>query len=130
MKYLSEEEVILINYLVINQYSPSEPKGLMHAGLLHSCVERPKQTVMGEDAYKDIFETGATLFESLAKNHCFINGNKRTAFVSLIQFLSYNGYKFIMNPKKAEDFVVDTVTQKYNFDEVIRIIREHSIVIK
>ena len=128
MRYLSEQEVIAINYLLINQYSPAEPKGLMNASLLNSCVERPKQTVMGEDAYVDVFEKGAALFESIAKNHCFINGNKRTAFVCLIQFLSYNGYKFVMEPKQAEDFVVDAVMRKYNFNEVTSIIKAHSFL--
>lgn len=127
MRYLSEQEVIAINYLIIDQFSPTEPKGLMNAGLLNSCVERPKQTVMGEDAYVDVFEKGAAFFESLAKNHCFINGNKRTAFVSLLQFLSYNGYRFIMNQKEAEDFVVDIVMHKYDFNEMSNIIKTHSV---
>ncbi|MDN6296353.1 MAG: type II toxin-antitoxin system death-on-curing family toxin, partial [Alkalibacterium sp.] len=125
MRYLCEQEVIAINYLLIDQYSPTEPKGLVNAGLLNSCVERPKQTVMGEDAYVDVFEKSVALFESIEKNHCFINGNKRTAFVCLIQFLSYNGYKFVMKPKQAEDFVVDTLTVKYNFNEVTSIIKSH-----
>lgn len=125
MRYLSEQEVIAINLLVINQYSPSEPKGLMNPNLLNSSVERPKQTVLGEDAYPTIFQEAAALFESLAKNHCFYNGNKRTAFVSLLQFLAYNGYRFVMEPKEAEDFVVDMVVHRYSFDEIANLIQRH-----
>lgn len=125
MRYLSEQEVIAINLLVINQYSPSEPKGLMNPNLLNSSVERPKQTVLGEDAYPTIFQKAAALFESLAKNHCFYNGNKRTAFVSLLQFLAYNGYRFVMEPKEAEDFVVDMVVHRYSFDEIANVIQRH-----
>lgn len=125
MRYLSEQEIIAINLLVINQYSPSEPKGLMNPNLLNSSVERPKQTVLGEDAYPTIFQEAAALFESLAKNHCFYNGNKRTAFVSLLQFLAYNGYRFVMEPKEAEDFVVDMVVHRYSFDEIANLIQRH-----
>jgi len=53
--------------------------------------------------------------------HC-----KRTAFLSLLQFLSYNGYTFVMDPKQAEDFVVDVVIHKYTFEQVVSIIESHS----
>lgn len=127
MRYLTEEEVITINYLVIENYSPKEPKGIIDANLLNSSLARPRQTVFGEDAYPDVFSKAAALFESLAKNHCFYNGNKRTAFVSLLQFLAYNGYRFKMEPKKAEDFVVDVVNHHYHFDEIVKIIRKQTI---
>ncbi|MCC3359590.1 type II toxin-antitoxin system death-on-curing family toxin [Bacillus sp. REN16] len=128
MRYLTEQEVIAVNYLLIDRYSPNEPKGLKDMNLLNSSIERPKQTVFGEDAYVAIFEKGAALFESIAKNHCFLNANKRTAFVCLVQFLSYNGYRFAMDPKEAEDFVVDAVTHQYEFNDIVKIIKEHSIL--
>lgn len=31
-----------------------------------------------------------------------------------------------MDPKEAEDFVVDTVIHKYDFDAIVYIIREHT----
>lgn len=127
MRYLTEQEVIAINYLIIDRYSPKEPKGILSASLLNSSVERPKQTVFGEDAYISVFEKGAALFESIAKNHCFQNGNKRTAFVCLVQFLAYNGYRFVMDTKEAEDFVVDSVTHQYDFQSIVQVIKEHSI---
>lgn len=127
MRYLTEQEVIAINYLIIDRYSPKEPKGILSASLLNSSLERPKQTVFGEDAYINIFEKGAALFESIAKNHSFQNGNKRTAFVCLVQFLAYHGYRFVMDTKEAEDFVVDSVTHQYDFQSIVQVIKEHSI---
>lgn len=127
MRYLTEKEIVAINYFLIDRYSPTEIKGIKSSGLLNSSVERPKQTVFGEDAYVDVFEKGAALFESIAKNHCFQNANKRTAFVSLLQFLSYNGYLFTMGQQEAEDFLVDVVTHRYNFNEIIDMIKENSI---
>lgn len=126
MRYLSEQEVIAINYFLIDRYSPGEPKGIKDSGLLNSSVERPKQTVFGADAYIDVFEKGAALFESIAKNHCFQNANKRTAFVALLQFLSYNGFHFKMEQQAAENFVVDVVTHKYDFNEIVSVIKGNS----
>lgn len=127
MRYLTEQEVIAINYFLIDRYSPGEPKGVKDAGLLDSALQRPKQTVFGADAYIDVFEKATALFESIAKNHCFQNANKRTAFVALLQFLSYNGYKFTMDQQAAEDFVVDVVVHKYDFNEMVNIIRTHTV---
>ncbi|OEF96850.1 type II toxin-antitoxin system death-on-curing family toxin [Desulfuribacillus alkaliarsenatis] len=115
MRYLSEQEVIAINYFLIERYSSGEQKGV-------------KQTVFGADAYVDVFEKGAALFESIAKNHCFQNANKRTAFVVLLQFLSYNGYYFKMDQQAAENFVVDVVNHKYDFKEIVNVIKENSRV--
>lgn len=127
MRYLTEQEVIAINYFLIDRYSPAEPKGVKDMGLLNSSVERPKQTIFGEDAYVNVFEKGAALFESIAKNHYFQNANIRTAFVALLQFLSYNGHFFIMEQHAAEDFVVDVVTHKYDFNEIVSVIKKNSM---
>ena len=89
MRYLTVQEVIAIHFVIMERYSPKEQKGVKDPALLESAVYRPQQSVFGQDAYPTIFEKAAALFESLAKNHCFYNANKRTAFVSLIQFLTF-----------------------------------------
>jgi death-on-curing protein len=127
MRYLTEQEVIAINLLVIERYSPKEHKGVKLPDLLNSAINRPKQSAFGEEAYPTIFGKAGALFESLAKNHTFHNANKRTAFLALVQFLAYNGFQFRMSQKQAEDFVVDVVNQKYEFDEVVAIIKEYSV---
>jgi death-on-curing protein len=127
MRYLTEQEVIAINLLVIERYSPKEHKGVKLPDLLNSAINRPKQSAFGEEAYPTIFGKAGALFESLAKNHTFHNANKRTAFLALVQFLAYNGLQFRMSQKQAEDFVVDVVNQKYEFDEVVAIIKEYSV---
>lgn len=81
--------------------------------------------MFGEDAYPTIFAKGAALFESLAQNHAFHNANKRTAFLSLLQFLGYNGYTFVMHQKQAEDFVVDVVNHQYTFERIVEIMESH-----
>lgn len=124
--YLTPEEVIAINQYVIQEFSPNEQIGVRSPELLNSAVNRPRQTVFGEDAYPTIFEKATALFESLAQNHPFHNANKRTAFLALLQFLSYNGYEFMMTQKQAEDFVVDVVNHKYTFEQVVEMIRQHS----
>jgi death on curing protein len=125
-KFLTPEEVITMNLYLINEFSPHEQSGVKSPDLLDSAVNRPKQSAFGEEAYQTIFEKATALFESLAQNHAFHSANKRTAFLSLLQFLSYNKYSFVMDEKQAEDLVVDVVNHEYTFEQVVRMIESHS----
>ncbi|PNP88243.1 hypothetical protein BMT55_15800 [Listeria newyorkensis] len=67
-------------------------RGVMKDHLLHSAVESISQCVFNVDLYPDIFSKTAHLWYSLARNHCFVNGNKRTALLAAIIFLRGNFY--------------------------------------
>src|SRR5690625_3386936 len=128
MRYLTIIEVAAINQYVIEQFSPTEQIGIKSHSLLDSAINLPKQSAFGTDAYHTVFKKAGALFESIAQNHAFHNGNKRTAFLSLVQFISYNGYDFKMkNQILQADFTVDVVNGKYTFEEIVDIIEKYSI---
>lgn len=129
IRYLTSQEVIAINVAMIQKYSIGEHIGVKNSHLLESALHRPQSSAFGEDAYLSIWEKSAALFESLGQNHPFQNANKRTAFAALLLFLRYNGYRFIMEPKQAEDFTVDMVNHKFTFQELTSLIKEYSIEI-
>lgn|SRR5690625_485676 len=124
--YLTTNQVIAINTMQIKVFSPDEPLGVKEPKLLDSALNRPKQTVLKRDAYPTLFAKAAALTESLAKNHAFYNANKRTALASLIIFLKLNGYQWTMGVVKEQDFIVNIVTDVYAFEEIARMIKEHS----
>jgi len=64
--------------------------GIRDINLLNSAVNAPRQAFSYSEA--NIFELAAMYAERIAKNHPFIDGNKRTAFVTMILFLHLNGY--------------------------------------
>jgi death on curing protein len=65
--------------------------GIRDAGLLDSALQRPKDKMnYGEP---DIAELAAAYAYGIARNHPFIDGNKRTALVASFSFLYLNGYK-------------------------------------
>ncbi|MBN8193417.1 type II toxin-antitoxin system death-on-curing family toxin [Bacillus sp. NTK074B] len=123
--YLTTNQVIAINTIQIRLYSPNEPVGVKDAHLLDSAINRPKQSAFGRDAYPEIYDKAAALFESIAKNHAFHNANKRTALASLIVFLKINHYKWTMGIEEEQDFTVDVVNHKYTFEEMTFIIEQH-----
>ena len=60
--------------------------GIRDLGLLESAVNAPFQTFGGEDLYKTIFDKAAHLAHGLAKNHGFVDGNKRVAIHAMLVF--------------------------------------------
>lgn len=126
VRYLTIDELVAINQIIITNYSHGEMTGVKSLELLDSAVNRPKQSAFGEDAYKTIFDKAAAFFESLAQNHAFHSANKRVAFSAMVQFMRYNKYKFVMDPKKAETFTINVVEHKYSLCEISVIIRKYS----
>lgn len=86
MDYVRVEEVLEISGRVLGS-----AHALRDAGLLDSAVHRPQQTIFEDDAYPTVWEKAAALMHSLARNHAFVDGNKRTALVATLLFLSRNG---------------------------------------
>ncbi|WP_342366563.1 type II toxin-antitoxin system death-on-curing family toxin [Peribacillus sp. TH16] len=80
--YLSTIQIIAINAIQIKFYSPTEQIGVKDPGLLDSAVNKPRQTILENDAYPSIHKKAEALFESISKNHAFHNANKRTALAS------------------------------------------------
>ncbi|MFD1067754.1 type II toxin-antitoxin system death-on-curing family toxin [Oceanobacillus locisalsi] len=126
MRYVTVQEAEAINKYVIMKFSPKEQVGVKDYSLLESAVYRPQQSVLENEAYPLIEEKAAALLESLAQNHPFYNANKRTAFLAMMQFLSYNGYSFGMHSQKEqEDFIVDIVTHRLAFAETVHILKKN-----
>ncbi len=63
--------------------------GLRDAGLLDSALARPLNRAGYADP--DVAELAALYAIAIARNHPFVDGNKRTAFAALVLFLSLNG---------------------------------------
>jgi death-on-curing protein len=67
--------------------------GLRDEGLFDSALARPlNQAAYGDP---DVADIAAAYGVGLAKNHAFIDGNKRTAFVAVELFLVLNGYRLV-----------------------------------
>lgn len=127
-KYLTKEEVISAHYFMMGKMNDVDQAGVKDHTLLDSAVHRPRQSVFGEDAYSTTFDKAAALLESLVKNHCFHNGNKRTAYLVTKSFLLLNGYHLKMDRHFAVEFIVDIATGKHTLETVSHILEEHSLM--
>lgn len=65
--------------------------GVRDEGLLLSALARPQQLYAYGDPPPDLADLAASLAHGIAKNHAFVDGNKRSAIVSCETFIELNG---------------------------------------
>ena len=92
--YLTPVEVLVMHRVLIDRYGGSD--GLRDAGALEAALFRPQSGY-----YEDVIAEAAALFESLAMNHPFVDGNKRVAFACVDVFLRANGFRMTSTPMKV-----------------------------
>ncbi|WP_405853843.1 type II toxin-antitoxin system death-on-curing family toxin [Streptomyces sp. NBC_00090] len=113
--YLSAEDV-----LVIAEHAVDDQDVVVRdAGLLESAVHRPAAAMFGEEAYPDLLDKAAALLQSLAINHPFLDGNKRTAWLSCVTFLAMNGIQLRPDIDAAERLVIAVATGEADEVKVI-----------
>ena len=91
MTYLTTAEVIQLQDWIIQQSGGSP--GVRDHGLIDSAVRQPESMFGGQDPYPTLVEKASVLWYALARNHGFIDGNKRSAHAALETFLVRNGYE-------------------------------------
>jgi len=99
--WVMDQVVISAHKMLLSEHGGSP--GLRDEALLISALARPQQRF----AYKpesSIFELAASYSYGLAKNHSFIDGNKRIAFTVAAIFLEINGFHF--NAPESEVVVI------------------------
>lgn len=76
--------------------------GLRDEGLLDSALARPlNRAIYGGEPPPDVAELAAAYGHGLAKNHPFVDGNKRVAFLSVGLFLALNGWRLTASQAEA-----------------------------
>ena len=87
--WITEEIVLAIHARQITEHGGSA--GIRDKSLLQSALARPRQLYAYGDASPDIAALAASLAYGIAKNHPFVDGNKRTAAVLCELFVVING---------------------------------------
>jgi death-on-curing protein len=100
--YLTIIEVLAIHHDQIERYGGAH--GVRDFGLLEAALYRPQTGY-----YEDVIEEAAALWESLAVNPPFVDGNKRLAVAGMITFLAINGYAIRQDAKRLYRFIIENL---------------------
>jgi death-on-curing protein len=119
--WLSRELILAIHDEQLAEHGGST--GLRDPGLLDSALARPlNRAGYGEP---DIAELAAVYALGIARNHPFIDGNKRTAFVALELFLRLNGCLFTAGDAEAVVMMLAMAAGELPDNEFIAWVRMH-----
>jgi len=85
--WLEEQVILAVHEEQLAEHGGAQ--GIRDAGLMQSALARPRHlATYGEP---DVFDLSAAYGFGIARNHPFVDGNKRTAFVAVELFLALNG---------------------------------------
>ncbi len=97
MIYLELDDVLAIACEVLG-LEADEILRVTDLGLADSAVARPQAGFGDEEFYPTIEAKAASLLFGIARNHAFIDGNKRIAVLATLQFLNSNGLDLDLTP--------------------------------
>jgi death-on-curing protein len=127
-RFLTVSEVIEIHDQEIT--TAGGLSGIRDLKALESALGAPQASFNGE-FLMDIFEMAATYINSIASNHPFLDGNKRTALATSLTFLFINGFEIDeRNDFELADKTLDLVARKITKSDLSQHLKSRSKEIK
>jgi death on curing protein len=94
--------------------------GIVNLGLVESAIHRPYNGY-----YRRIERKAAALVESVAGNHGFADGNKRTTLILVHTLLTKSGYRLVPArdseaiDRAVEEMILSSVTKTMSLDDIV-----------
>lgn len=120
-KWLTYEQVVAIHSRQLRRFGGAA--GMRDEGLLRSALERPVNKWHYEQA--ELPELAAAYAFGLVKNHAFVDGNKRIAFMSMMIFLRKNGVGFAPSQAHATKIILSLAAGEVSEESLARWIRDN-----
>ncbi len=98
------------------------PSGVRDFGMLESAVGRPRNRWAYEQG--DLASLAAAYAFGIARDHPFVDGNKRVGFLALVTFLGLNGIDFVADEAEAAVIIRDLAAGLVNEEGLARWIRD------
>jgi death-on-curing protein len=111
------QEVIEIHEVLIQAFGGGQ--GIRDEGLLKSAIERPFSGFGETEFYPKPEEKAAAIFESIVKNHPFIDGNKRTGYVLMRLILMQFGKDLSATQDEKYSFVIEVASGQIDFQDIV-----------
>jgi death-on-curing protein len=122
-RWLDQRVVLLLHSESLAEHGGSS--GMRDQGLFESALARPRNLFAYEpDA--DIAQLAAAYGFGLARNHAFVDGNKRIAFIAVTLFLRLNGFRLVSEHVDKIRTMIDVAAGKILEAEFADWIRAHS----
>lgn len=121
--FVKMADVLAWHHTALAQYGGAP--GLRDSGLLESALAQPQQGFGGQFAHAFPFEMAAAYAFHIAKNHPFMDGNKRAALLCCGAFLRMNGWNLESKGLEAAEAILKLVDGTMNKSAFADWLREH-----
>jgi death-on-curing protein len=119
--WLTRDEILFAHERQLKRFGG--PSGLRDPGALESAMDRPRNKfAYGET---DMAALAAAYAFGLARNHAFVDGNKRIAFIALVAFLRRNKIAFRPAPAHATAIILALAAGEVSEESLTRWIRDN-----
>ena len=123
MRYLGLAQVVELHQRMVE--TTGGAPGIRDLGALESALAQPKAAFAGRDLHRTLAEKAAALGFSLAKNHPFVDGNKRVAHAAMETFLVLNGREVQASVDEQERLMLELASGEISRDELAAWLRNH-----
>jgi death-on-curing protein len=123
--YLTAAAVLFIHERLFREIGGG--RGLRDEGALLAALARPRATYARRPLYPTLPEKAAALLESLCRNHPFVDGNKRVAYVAAGLFLRRNGWAVKAPEDEAVEFMMGVAAGELRKEEIRIWFEEHTV---
>lgn len=108
-RFVTKDEALTLHRASLDMYGGTD--GVLNEGMLESALAQPRQQFGGEYAHAFPFGMAAAYGYHLAMNHALRDGNKRTAFATMVVFLRMNGWDFMLPDGHAAAMMLELIEQ-------------------
>ena len=124
VEYISIEDALELHAVVLGLTRGT--LGVRDMNGLHGSLGRPRSAFGGKEMFPTVFEKAGAYIESVARNHPFIDGNKRTAYLIGAAFLNKNGYDLAPKHGEIETFMLRIVTEEPQLGDIAAWLKKRS----
>ena len=124
--WISKQAVLALHDEQLAEHGGSG--GIRDETLLDSALAKPKNVFAYGDE-PDLFRLAASYAYGIARNHAFVDGNKRTALVISVLFLNRNGWDITLAKAEEYDMFLGVAEGSVSEEELAAWFREHAVPI-
>ena len=124
-KWVTYDQVVAIHSRQLRRFGGAP--GLRDDGMLRSAIERPVnkwQYKQSEMDAADLAALAAAYAFGLTKNHAFVDGNKRAAFMTMVVFLRKNDVRFAPDQAHATAMMMSLAAGEVSEQSLARWLRD------
>jgi death-on-curing protein len=124
IRFIPDDIVPIIHRDQLRRYGGAP--GIREPNLLASALAQPKMTAGGKYVHRTMFEKAAAYGYHVCRNHPFVDGNKRVAFILMVIFLERNGWDLRAKEEDAYPTMIDLASGKLTKRALAVWLKNHS----